>query len=378
MGTGPGTPVTPGADAGRLPLSALLSQALVAFTIEADNDFERKLPHRTTRHGRSPAAPGAPWLVSLAMWANCLQFVTPAGITVRELERAARTPTNLDGMRRWGYLDVDPPPSAGGPKKPRLTAVLRPTRWGVRAQDEWRPLPAVVEERWQSRFGAGAMAGLRASLAGLARGDLPDCLPILGYGMFSRGPGPGADGDATGRELPFYTLLSRVLLAFALEYEAEAEVSLAISANLLRVLGPAGRPVRDLPELAGVSKEAISTAAGYLQRHGYAVREPAPPPGRGQHLRLTAQGTAAQRVYQELPALIERRWQAASPDGHVSMLRRQLERLTAPGSGPDAGRPLLLTGLEPPPGSWRAANGAPRALPHFPMVLHRGGFPDGS
>jgi hypothetical protein len=369
VGTGPGT---------TLPLSALLSHALVAFTIEADNDFERELPHRTTRHGRSAAAPGAPWLVSLAMWANCLQFVTPAGMTVRELELAARTPTNLDGMRRWGYLDIDPAPPAGGSKKPRLTAVLRPTGWGTRAQDAWRPLPSAVEERWKTRFGAAELAALRSSLAGLARGDLPDCLPILGYGLYCRGPGPGAGHDAGGRELPFYTLLSRVLLAFALEYEAEAELSLAISANLLRVLGPAGRPVRDLPELAGVSKEAISAAASYLQRHSYAALEPAPPPGRGQVLRLTGQGAAAQQLYQELPARIEERWQAASPPGIIGTLRRQLERLTGPGDGPGAGRPWLMSGLEPPPGSWRAATGTPRTLPHFPMVLHRGGFPDGS
>jgi hypothetical protein len=369
--------VPPGADAGRLPLSALLSQALVAFTIEADNDFERNIPHRTTRHGRSPDAPGAPWLVSLAMWANCLQFLTPAGMTVRDLERAARTPTNLDGMRRWGYLDIDPAPAAGGAKKPRPSAVLRPTRWGVRAQDVWRPLPAVVEERWQSRFGAGELAGLRTSLTGLVRGDLPDCLPILGYGLLCRGPGPGAGHDASGRELPFYTLLSRVLLAFALEYEAEAAVSLAISANLLRVLGPAGQPVRDLPALAGVSKEAISTAASYLQRSGYAVLEPAPPPGWGQHLRLTGKGAQAQQAYQDLPARIERRWADAGPPGHVTALRRQLERLM-PGQEPEAGRPSLVSGLEPPPGNWRAGAAPPRTLPHFPMVLHRGGFPDGS
>ena len=46
-----------------LPLSALLSQALVAFTIEFDNEAERRMPHRTTNHG-STAFPG-PWLVSL-------------------------------------------------------------------------------------------------------------------------------------------------------------------------------------------------------------------------------------------------------------------------------------------------------------------------
>ena len=46
----------------RLPLPALLSQLLVAFTIEFDNEFERQTPHRTTNHG---GVPGAPWLVSI-------------------------------------------------------------------------------------------------------------------------------------------------------------------------------------------------------------------------------------------------------------------------------------------------------------------------
>src|SRR5438034_306366 len=53
---------------GVLPLSALLSQALVAYTIEFDNEAEHRLPHRTTSHGASGPGDGAPvpWLVSLA------------------------------------------------------------------------------------------------------------------------------------------------------------------------------------------------------------------------------------------------------------------------------------------------------------------------
>src|SRR6185437_14220885 len=69
---------------GDLPLSALLSQALVAFTIEFDNEAEHRLPHRTTSHGTSGPGDGAPkpWLVSLAMWENCMRYVTGEPITV--------------------------------------------------------------------------------------------------------------------------------------------------------------------------------------------------------------------------------------------------------------------------------------------------------
>ena len=45
-----------------LPLSALLSKALVAFTIECDNEFEHQMPHRTSHHG---ATGQGPWLVSI-------------------------------------------------------------------------------------------------------------------------------------------------------------------------------------------------------------------------------------------------------------------------------------------------------------------------
>jgi hypothetical protein len=38
----------------------------------------------------------------------------------------------------------------------------------------------------------------------------------------------------------------------------------------------------------------------------------------------------------------------------------------------------LFRGLEPYPDGWRASVRKPNTLPHYPMVLHRGGFPDGS
>jgi hypothetical protein len=53
-----------GSGAGRLPLSALVSQVLVAFIIEFDNEFERQMPHRTTdrgkMHGTDPRSHGQP------------------------------------------------------------------------------------------------------------------------------------------------------------------------------------------------------------------------------------------------------------------------------------------------------------------------------
>jgi hypothetical protein len=108
-------------------LSALLSHALVAYTIEFDDEFEHRMPHRTTRGGASNAARYGPWLVSLAMWSNCTQFVSEAGISVAELERLARTRTNLAGTQRWKYVTVTP------------DKIVRPTPLGRQAQRTWQP-----------------------------------------------------------------------------------------------------------------------------------------------------------------------------------------------------------------------------------------------
>jgi hypothetical protein len=89
----------------RLPLSALLSQALVAFTIELDNAGESAMQHRTTRYGGSRAAPYA---ASLRQWSNFMRVLDVHGLTVGELERRTRAKPQLDAMRRWGYVTVGP------------------------------------------------------------------------------------------------------------------------------------------------------------------------------------------------------------------------------------------------------------------------------
>ena len=101
------------------PLPTLLSQALVAFTIEFDNEFERQMPHRPATMVAA-GSQGGPWLVSLVMWSNCMQFVGEEGIRVGELEDLARTQTNLNGMERWGYVHVDRIQPTPGPSRPAL------------------------------------------------------------------------------------------------------------------------------------------------------------------------------------------------------------------------------------------------------------------
>ena len=369
-----------------LALPALLSAALVAFTIEADNEAEHRLPHRTTNDGPSPgAAAGAPWLTSLLMWANCLRHLPDEGITVAELRRRARTGTNLDGMRRWRYVSYAPDPGRG--KRPGPGTTVVPTAAGRRARAVWAAATEQTEARWRERFGATAIDDLRAALAEVvARLDpaLPDCLPILGYALRSRfePEAPTDRQDTADRQAapapqdppgqPLWALLSKPLLAFALEYERAPGPSLAVSANVLRIIGPDGVRTRDIPALAGISKEAVAMAVGRLAESGLATEGPDPGGGRFKITRLTAAGTAARDAFADRTAAIEADWRARLGAGRVAALRAALEPLAT------GDPPPLFAALEPYPDNWRARVKPPRVLPHFPMTLHRGGYPDGA
>ena len=367
-----------------LPLSALLSQALVAFTIEADNEAEYRIAHRTTSHGLAPgAARGAPWLTSLLMWANCLRFLPDAGITVGELRDRARTGTNLDGMRRWRYVTYTPDPGPG--KRPGPAAIITPTPSGIAARDIWQQVTADVEAHWRRRLGGGPFDALRSALTGLVGQldpALPDCLPILGPGLVSgrdlrpaadpRSPGTLAPPPFRAAGLPLWALLSRPLLAFALQYEREPGPSLAISADILRVLTEAGVPVKEIPARGGVSKESVAIALGTLSKSGLVTEGPDPGGSRFRYARLTRSGALARDEYPVLAADIEADWRVRFGDDTITVLRQALEPLAAGDPAP------LLAGLAPHPGNWRAHAKPLQVLPHYPMTLHRGGYPDGS
>jgi len=62
-------------------LPTRLSQLLVAFTIECDNEFEHRMPHRTSLDHDGVG----PWLISLVMWANYLRLVPPEGLPLHRL-----------------------------------------------------------------------------------------------------------------------------------------------------------------------------------------------------------------------------------------------------------------------------------------------------
>lgn len=367
----------------RAPLSALLSQAWVAFTIESDNEVEQHVAHRTTNFGSMPGTEKKLWLASMAMWWHFVQFVREEGTRAGELKRLTGHDTAT--LRRrltrlskwWGYLKIEPGPGSGVTKS-KADLLVKPTRGGLRVIEVWRSVSGEIERRWRERFGGDEIDRLRDALAQIlqkADAALPDCLPILGYGLMSSEQEftglPRADAERLAAK-PLPVLLAKVLLLFAREFEGEAKMSLAICANVLRPVDADGTPVRELPRLTGVSKEAIAVAVNFLESKGYVAEMK--PPGGAKLLMLKPKGELAQAKYFKLTQEIEARWKERFGVEVVEALRASLERL----AGAARRKSRLLECVKPYPEGWRARAPEIAVLPHFPMVTHRGGYPDGA
>lgn len=347
-----------------LPLSTLLSQALVAFTIEADNVFEQRMPHCTTE-GLKAGQPGrGPWLTSLSFWATCLKFVEPSGTPVGDvLDKGFQTDSFLlgtnPGMVRWGYLRLVP--GTSGPRRPDRTWTAAPTTPGRQAQETWAPIPGLVEERWAQRW--PSVPALRQSLAQVvaaADRDLPDHLPI-NAGHAGRVTIPVRPALASADDADLAALLAKALLLFTIEVEELSPVPLVHSANVLRVLADEAVAQRDLPKATGAAKETLAVMTGVLQKRGLVSLTDA------KVFELTEAGHAAFAAAGAAVASVEAHW--------PSDLRAHLETLVGPGT---VDRSPLAEAIRPPEGCWRHRRPTPKTLPHHPVVSHRGGYPDGA
>lgn len=351
-----------------LPLPTLLSQSLVAFTTELDNEWERQL-----LESKRPRV----FLLSLVMWANYLRFLPPGGLAADELESLAQHKVDLNGLTRWRYVSVAPDPAATS-KASRKNWIVRPTDNASFAQELWRPLPDLIEGRWRDRYGEAKLEEMQRRLDAvidqLGGGRAPLYLPDVTSRneMFTEVPAP--PGAAEDSPLPLYARLSRVLLEFTLDFEKESNVALPIAANTLRVLGTDPTPMRDVPGLAGVSKEGTVQALTVLQRHDLAAVEPMPG-DRGKQVRLTARGEQAQAAYHHVVDRVEETWRSRFGDKTMSDLKKSLTSLVG---DLDLASSPLAGALVTPPGTWRSTRPVPELLPYHPMVIGRGGWPDAS
>lgn len=310
---------------------------------------------------------GRRFRISLPMWTNGLRFIEADGITVDQLRARARAACNLGGLERWGWISVgDEGPGRrtgyGSHRGIKDGTVLRPTKAGTYARRVWPRVVSDVERRWRERFGGDVIDSLREALES-APSPMPWSPPeVHPSDGFRTHIVAGAEDDG---ERPLAALLGQTLTGLAVEYEKTAVVSLPLGAVVMRAIGTGEVWLRDLPALSGVSKEAITMATGFLRRNGLA--------------RITAERTIS-LTDDGLAALADHRRRAARAR-HVSLRAALLAIVEQPAA--------LSAGLTPPEGCWRGERpyltqtkrllaDPLGALPWHPMVLHRGGWPDGS
>ena len=361
-----------------LSLSALLSQTLVAYTIEFDNEAEHRLPHRTTSHGASGPATArrrgwCHWPCGRTACAS-----SPTSPSPSPSSRAlARTGTNLDGMRRWGYITIDGTAKKIHRGRPGPDAVLRAQRRACGPGRSGGRCPASSSSAGASASAPARSAGCEVPhrLVGQLDPGLPDYLPILGQALLSRGPDPRLpprpDGTAPGRcrcrrccpgccwRSPWST-------------SAEPGCPSRSAPTCSASSAPTGPGCATSPPLTGISKEAVSWALGILIRGCLAAEEPDPAASRGKVARLTPRGLARSVSTSSSPARSSGAGKTASrrPSGALGPRSKHWPR-----PRPAA---AAVRSLEPYPDNWRASVRRPATLPHYPMVLHRGGYPDGS
>ena len=153
------------ASAPHKPLSALLSQILIAYTVELDGEFERRMLQTRSRSPR----------LSLVLWLNLLRFLAQGPLSVRTLAARALTAgaaatAGLGCLERWGVIALQPGKRAGfgSGRGIRADWPVRLTPSGETAVGIWPGLTAEIDARWSKRFGSDA-APLRRSLEAIER-----------------------------------------------------------------------------------------------------------------------------------------------------------------------------------------------------------------
>lgn len=337
------------------PLHALISQVLVAYTIEADNEFE----HRMAEAGDHGAR------LSLFVWFNLLRFLADAPAPVCDLERLAIVPierlrAQLGCLERWRFIRLCPPgaPAAPTPRVGwgsgrgiRRDWTARLTSRGRRAASIWPGVLDEIEQRWRDRYRA-AIDQLHLPLQAIAA-SATQALPLFLVPDLAEHHQDAASLPAAEPAVTLPSLLSQALMLFAQEFDRASEAPLAICANAIRVIGDSVVPERELPHLTGNSPEM--SAIGWRLRP-YVSLTPDEQHRRGKLLRLTPRGLRAAHDYPRLVARIEARWEAQYGRDQTTRLRQALEALFA--SSEDGSAPLAAA-LIAPPGTARAGEPVP-------------------
>ena len=266
-----------------------------------------------------------------------------------------------------------------------------PTWWSRRRPRAGRrercgsPLAGAIEERWRSADSAttrSTTADRRwLAVVGQVDVELPRYLPVSWCdGLRTLVPhleSVSAQAAPMARRRPRSTssaLLAQVLLLLTVDVRARVGAVARDRANVLRVIDDDGIRVRDLPALAGVSKEAIR-ASFTLPRAARTALSSSPTRTRAatKIARLTQKGRAARESVGPLLAVVEARWQARFGADEIEQLHAALGALLerSASARKDWSRRRTVGGRSKPYAGKRprwSRIPAPR-LPHYPMIV---------
>ena len=347
------------------PLSALLSQVLIAYTLEFDNEFERRM--------REAGYSGA--FLSLVLWSNLMRFLAAGSVSVHRLAEQAlagepQSKFGLGCLERWRFIVLEPGaddrpiPLKAHPRAGRMLRdgwgsgrgirsgwMVRLTEKGRKACEIWPDVFGEIERRWKTRFGDEEIGALRSALEAIL--DQIDLELPHGLIAWESTPTYPVRRGPRERDLPLPVLLSQLLLAFTIEFSGEMRTPLVLCANTLRVLGERPIPVGDIPRLTGGSPE---TAGIGWQIKPFIVVESDPQAKRGKVVRLSPLGLRVQQKYHKVVGEIEKRWEQQFGKDKIRALRESLQELFLPRSGD---RLLLAEGLVPAEGTVRSGQQTP-------------------
>ena len=311
----------------RMPLHALLTQALAQFTI----DYEAE-----------PTSKGGP---SLAVWSNLLKVLGSHEMTLKELGHAAITASRTTkvvvkaGMD-IDWIDADPPDTMLVRTKYRLSES------GRLMQAAGKRRLSTVTTRWLKQYGS-PLKQLFTSLQKI------DSQLELEYPNYITGYGP-ADESLTGgsilpketepiripergmewpvvprvaskdnEDVPISTLLSRVLTQFALDYEGEHQGRLGLTTLFHQYLPDEGMQLSAARKLQSINGKGTSLH----ERHLYIVIEPGKPTDGSRLVYPTQKSRIARDAYPALAFEIEKEWETRFGYRTVANLRNALENL---------------------------------------------------
>ena len=168
---------------------------------------------------------------------------------------------------------------------------------------------------------------------------------------------------------------SHALIALTLDYERDSDLSLALGANVVLALGSGGVSIRELPYRTGASKEAVSFSVKYLEKNDYVVVAPDPEAPKVKQASLSDKGREALDAYRQQTVAVEERAGEQFGEHTIANLRAALEPIVGDG---DYGTSPLAPGLAATGEHLAGVDETAHDAPHHPLVLHRGGYPDGS